>query len=291
MLQSLETFFSSTMELPFNTTALAKQFQLLSPQRDDGAPGYWLLLRGLDLLVAEEQGRYVLPFGDCPCAGGDALLIGRWQNKPCRLLAVDADIAVPEGLTIQSLRADDERMSIELLSLAGIGNMINHWEQSSFYCSNCSAELERLPTNWGKTCPACGVQHFPRIHPCVIGMIVKEDKILLARRPGFPDGRYSLIAGFVDMGENLEEAMMREAYEEVGLQITNIRYLGSQCWPFPSQLMCGFVADYAGGEIELLDGELEHATWFGLDELPTIAPKRSIARYIIDRAAEYVTAK
>lgn len=146
----------------------------------------------------------------------------------------------------------------------------------------------RLQNEWGKECQACNNHHFPRIHPCVIGLIIKGDEILLARKAEWTDGRYSLVAGFVEFGECLEEAMARETAEETNIQIKNIRYIGSQSWPFPSQLMCGFVADYAGGEIELRDKELADAQWSKLDQLPTLPPKRSIARHLIDRAGEFM---
>lgn len=287
---NLEQTFPTPVDLPFNRASLDRAFQLASPDRDPGGAGYWLLLQGSALLVAEQAGRFDLPAGARPLSGAGAtpLYIGQWRGKPCRLLTVAADCKVPAGLYRQPLRTDDPRMSVALLSLGGVGAMIGHWESGSRHCGNCGERMVRIPGGWGKHCPGCDAQHFPRIHPCVIGLIVKGDEILLARRPGAPNGRYGLVAGFVDFNESLEEAMARETLEETGLEITNIRYVGSQCWPFPSQLMCGFVADYAGGEIELRDNELDDAVWARLDDLPNIPPKRSIARYLIDHAGDYL---
>lgn len=108
----------------------------------------------------------------------------------------------------------------------------------------------------------------------------------MTRKAEWPEGRYSLVAGFLDLGECLEEAVAREVAEETGVQIENIRYIGSQSWPFPSQLMTGFVADYVGGEIVIEEAELEDVRWFPVDDLPKLPPKRSISRYLIDHYKE-----
>jgi NAD+ diphosphatase len=106
--------------------------------------------------------------------------------------------------------------------------------------------------------------------------------LLLARKAGWPEGRYGLVAGFLDFGENLEEAVVREVREETGVEVCGARYLGSQCWPFPSQLMAGFTAEYVSGEVCVDTLELEDARWFSVESLPNLPPKRSIARYLID---------
>jgi NAD+ diphosphatase len=117
-------------------------------------------------------------------------------------------------------------------------------------------------------------------------LVRRNDEFLLVRKAVWPEGRYGLVAGFVDFGESLEECVVREVREETGLEVTNIRYVGSQNWPFPSQLMAGFVADYAGGEVCVGEDELEDARWFCIGNLPATLPgKRSIARWIIDRYA------
>lgn len=290
MKMSFEQNFPTPVDLPFNRACLDEQFQMSSPERDPGGDGYWLLVQGMGLLAAERDGCFELPAGACPLPGAEAqaLYIGQWLGRPCRMLALDKEAEIPSGLQRHPLRSDDSRMPVPLLSLGGVAYMIEHWQQVSCHCGNCGAGMEPIPGGWGKQCRECGAQHFPRIHPCVIGLIVKGDEILLARRPNAPNGRYGLVAGFVDFNESLEEAMIRETREETGLEITNIRYVGSQCWPFPSQLMCGFVADYVSGEIELRDKELDDAVWRRLDDLPNIPPKRSIARYLIDHAGEYI---
>lgn len=280
--------YPSPVDLPFNRASFEPQFQLAAPDRDPGGAGVCLLLQGNTLLTAEQDGLPALIAGTPPVSGNHPpLYIGQWQGTPCRLLTVPRD-QQPEGLIHHPLLGSDPQLPLPLLSLAGVGRMILHWERTSQFCGNCGEKLQRLTNEWGKECLRCGNHHFPRIHPCVIGLVVRGEEILLVRKPEWPVGRFGLVAGFVEFGECLEEAMMRETAEETGIQTTNLRYVGSQCWPFPSQLMCGFVADYAGGEIRLQEDELEEARWCRLDQLPTLPPRRSIARYLIDRAGDYV---
>ncbi len=288
---SLTDHYPSPVDLPFNHASLQDNFQPATPDQDPGGDGVWLPLQGMNLLTINgEKQEQRLPEGDSPflTATSPPLYIGQWRGRPCRLLRIPDGAASPPQLNKQPLRAIDPQLPIELLSLAGIGQMILHWEHSSRHCGHCGNTMLRLANEWGKECQACNKHHFPRIHPCVIGLIIKGDQILLARKEAWADGRYSLVAGFVEFGECLEEAMVRETAEETNIQIKNIRYIGSQSWPFPSQLMCGFVADYAGGEIELRDQELADAKWCRLDQLPTLPPRRSIARHLIDRAGEFL---
>jgi len=134
-----------------------------------------------------------------------------------------------------------------------------------------------------KECPQCGLLHFPRLAPAIIVLVERGHKLLLARSRHFPPGLYSVIAGFVEPGETLEEAVVREVREEVGVAIKDIRYFDSQPWPFPHSLMIGFTAAYAGGKISLDDMEIEDAGWFTADNLPTLPGKISISRRLIDR--------
>ncbi len=276
----------SARDLPFNRCCLDDNFELKAPDQDPGGTGVWLVVGQGNVYLVENTAGFMLPTGNQPLAGEYApLYIGQWQGEPCRLLVVGRGQAPPDSLIAQSLRSSAVEIDLALISLAGLGSAIAHWEQVSQFCGDCGQPMTRIADEWGKICSGCGVSHYPRIHPCVIGLVVRGDEFLLARKAEWPAGRYSLIAGFVDFGECLEEAMEREALEETNIRIKNIRYVGSQSWPFPSQLMCGFVADYAGGEINLNDQELEDARWFKLDALPELPPRRSISRYIIDHAA------
>jgi NAD+ diphosphatase len=290
MKMNLVDDYPTPVDLPFNRASLDADFQIATPDQDPGGNGVWLLLYGMNLLTVEGAEGAQLPEGESPLLTSKLppIYIGQWQDRPCRLLPVPPDTELLPQLYKQHLRAVEPKVPLPMLSLAGVGQMILHWEQTSRYCGKCGEKMIRLSGEWGKECRSCNTHHFPRIHPCVIGLVIKGDEVLLARKSEWADGRYGLVAGFVEFGECLEEAMAREVLEETGIEISNIRYLGSQSWPFPSQLMCGFVADYAGGEIELRDNELVDAKWCKLDQLPALPPKRSIARHLIDRAGEFL---
>ena len=131
-------------------------------------------------------------------------------------------------------------------------------------------------------CQACDLRSYPRISPSMIVLVTRGDEILLARSPRFVTGVYSTLAGFAEPGESAEDCLVREVREEVALEVQNIQYVGSQCWPFPHSMMLGFHAEYAGGEIVMQPDEIEDARWFRVDALPPLPAGRSIARYLID---------
>jgi len=280
--------YASPVDLPFNRASLKDHFKPEAPDADPGGAGVWVLLQKQSLIVVSGGSAPTLPTAErAPLdavSSAQPLYIGRWQGQPCRLLAVSQQVPIPQHLTAEPLLARDPHLTLPLLSLGGLGHMILHWETVSRHCGNCGGAMIHLDGEWGKQCQQCPATHFPRIHPCVIVSIQKDDQLLLVRKAEWPDNRFGLVAGFVDFGENFEEAVAREVREETGIEICNIRYIGSQCWPFPSQLMAGFVADYRAGELVLQDRELSEAGWFDKQNLPTLPPQRSIARYLIDAA-------
>jgi NAD+ diphosphatase len=142
--------------------------------------------------------------------------------------------------------------------------------------------LKISQTERAKECPKCGLLHFPRLAPAIIVLVERGNELLLARSRHFMPGMYSVLAGFVEPGESLEEAVVREVREEVGISVKDIKYFGSQPWPFPHSLMVGFTATYGCGEITIDDTEIEDAGWFTADKLPRIPGKISIARKLID---------
>src|SRR5581483_1123158 len=141
---------------------------------------------------------------------------------------------------------------------------------------------DESPTELARRCPRCGLTTFPRISPAVIVLVRRGERVLLGRGSHLPPGLFSTLAGFVEPGETLEEAVRREIREEAGIEVDDVRYFGSQPWPFPDSLMIGFFAEHAGGEIVVDSNELAEARWFALDELPPVPPPFSIARALVD---------
>jgi NAD+ diphosphatase len=177
------------------------------------------------------------------------------------------------------------RLPDDLLSLGGMALQALYWDGTSGHCPRCGDRTERIAGEFGKVCPGCRYEHYPHLHPAVIVLVGDGDRVLLTRKTAWAPGRYSLVAGFVDNGESLEGCVLREVREEVGVEVRDIRYVGSQNWPFPSQLMIGFVAAYAGGEVVIDRDELEDARWFPVRALPSLPSRHSIARFILDRFA------
>lgn len=280
--------YPSTVNLPFNHEAVKNYFMPLAPGApSSGRPGYWLILQGNTLIVRTDGETLSLPCGAAPpflpktC---QPLCIGTWQGSPLRVAAISRAIEIPDCFTTEAFNASAERLDDATLTLGGMAMQILHWQKKSFFCSTCGGELTPLQGNWGKLCKPCGYEHFPSIHPCSIVLVRRGDEFLLVRKKEWLPGRYGLVAGFLDMGESLEECASREVLEETGITVKNIQYVGSQCWPFPSQLMAGFVAEYESGEIRVEEEELEDARWFSRAEPPEgLPPQRSIARWIIER--------
>jgi NAD+ diphosphatase len=280
----LPEYYASTLDLPFNRTCIDSQFVLESPTDDPGGMGYGLLLGGNMLLAKNPPEGITLPYGEWndPLS----LYLGRWQGKPCRLITLEGGSPLPEGLEPFGLLDDKPLLPIELLSLGGLGRMILHWQARSSFCGYCGQSTDWMSGEWGRKCNSCGAHSFPAIHPCAIVLVRRPGQVLLTRKAEWAPNRYSLVAGFQEFGESLEETAIREIAEETGIVANNVRYVGSQCWPFPSQVMVGFVADYVSGEVEVDTTELDDARWFSVDDLPALPPKRSIARYILDTAME-----
>ena len=185
-------------------------------------------------------------------------------------------------MTFEGLRQVYGRLDEDLFWVAARAVQIVDWDRTHKICGRCGNQLITKTTERAKECPQCGLLHFPRLAPAIIVLVERDRELLLARSRHFLPGMYSVLAGFVEPGESLEEAVVREVKEEVGLTVKDIKYFGSQPWPFPHSLMIGFTAIYAGGEITLDDTEIEDAGWFTVDNLPPIPSKISIARKLID---------
>ena len=164
---------------------------------------------------------------------------------------------------------------------AGKCHELLYWDQNSKFCGVCGGPM-RFDTAISKKCSHCGKELWPSLATAIIVLIRKDDEVLLVHARNFHGDHYGLVAGFVETGETLEQAVYREVQEEVGLHITNLRYFGSQPWPYPCGLMVGFTADYDYGKLHLQRSELTKGAWFRRDNLPHIPEKMSIARRLID---------
>ena len=171
---------------------------------------------------------------------------------------------------------------------------LGRWHSRHRFCANCGHQTDLIRGGWSRGCPACSAEHYPRVDPVVIMLAEHNGDLLLGRQPHYPPGRYSALAGFVEVGENLEAAVARELHEEAGIKVSDIRYVASQPWPFPSSLMIGCHARAEGPELRIDTTELEDARWFSreeigaaLDERPDAAfqapPKTAIARTLLER--------
>jgi NAD+ diphosphatase len=156
------------------------------------------------------------------------------------------------------------------------------WDRNHRFCGRCATPTALVPGERARRCPACHTPYYPRIAPAVIALIEHGDRVLLARAAAFPRPWFSALAGFVEPGETLEEAVAREVREEVGIEVADVRYFGSQPWPFGRSLMVGFTARYAGGEVRVDGQEIVEANWYGADRMPQVPPPISIARRLID---------
>jgi NAD+ diphosphatase len=207
--------------------------------------------------------------------------LGTLDGEP----AFAAEIAAPntpEGMVWQGLRTLFGRFDEVLVGVASRASQVLEWDRTHQYCGRCGTPTVVRSDERARNCPQCRLSVYPRINPAIMVLITDGRRILLARKPAFPQNRFSALAGFVEAGESLEETVAREAYEEVGVAVKNVRYFGSQSWPFPNSLMIAFTAEYAGGEVRPDGVEIEEARWFEPEELPNVPDRISISRWLID---------
>ena len=199
------------------------------------------------------------------------------------VVGMKAETQLPEGFKWMTIRQRFADMGYVEESCFGLSRAkaLLEWRAKTKYCGCCGTKLEDHDSLTARRCPECGNMIFPRIEPCVIVLVHRGDKILLARHVQRNQNIYACIAGFMEAGETAEHAVAREIFEETGIKVKNIRYFGSQSWPFPSQLMLAFTAEYEGGELKLQEEELSDAGWFGRDNCPASPQPGSIAYRLI----------
>jgi NAD+ diphosphatase len=208
------------------------------------------------------------------------LFLGRFRGRPVYALAASG--RAPEGYALVGLRNWLGRVEPSVFYLAGRAQQLIEWYRDHRFCGRCGSEMVDHAFDRAKECEECGLVSYPRLSPSIIVLVHRGEEMLLARNARWPTNMFSTLAGFVEPGESIEQTVHREVLEEVGLRVTNLRYLGSQSWPFPNSLMLGFHAEYAGGDIRCQEGEIAEARWFHHTQLPNVPPATAISRWLID---------
>ncbi len=258
----------------------------ITVDEDAVAPAWWFAFQANKMLVSADGASATVPFVDDFSAFGLTVksrhYLGLLDRHPCYAVEVLDQVSAPRAMMFKGLRELYGEIDEDLFWIGARAVQIVEWDKTHRFCARCGIPLGPQENERAKKCPDCGLLYFPRLAPAVIVLVEWGDKLLLARSRHFPPGMHSVIAGFVEPGESLEEAVIRELKEEVGISIKDLRYFGSQPWPFPHSLMIGFTASYAAGQITIDDAEIESAGWFTLDDLPTIPGEISIARKLIN---------
>lgn len=208
--------------------------------------------------------------------------LGIFDGRSCFAGDLGTEVKDDGCFSLKELRPLLGIIEEEMFLIAGRAVQIVGWDQTHQYCGRCGTPTDTKHEERAKVCPKCGLLSFPRLSPAIIVAVIKDNQLLLAHNNAFKPNLYSLIAGFVEPGETFEECVMREVQEEVGINVKNIRYFGSQSWPFPHSMMVGFTAEYAGGDITVDGVELQDAGWFTPDKFPDIPTRGSISRRLID---------
>lgn len=264
------------LEYPRNFAFVAATH--LDPHVEAGALKF--SFRGNELLVGDTGAR-PQAFADAAMET-DVIVVGRWDGRLVISHSLSADTPAPAGARWAGLRSLFGVMADDLVAIAGRAVQLSEWDRTHRFCGVCATPTERDPNERARRCPACKHASYPRISPAMMCLVTRGDQILLARNVNFPPGRYSALAGFLEAGESIEDAVHREVREEVGIEVGPPKYFASQSWPFPNSLMIAYTAEYAGGELTPNGHEIAEADWFDYSNLPQLPPRISIARALID---------
>lgn len=246
---------------------------------------YFVFYKDNILLERHDDGSFDIPYSEYPPvkAADDNDIMNVYAADGENVLAYTVDVPVEDcgRMEMCGLRQSYYKLPYHQYLKAGKCRELLYWNDNTRFCGVCGGRMQKS-TDISKKCGKCGKEVWPQLAVAVIVLIRRGDDILLVHAKNFRGDFYGLVAGFVETGETLEEAVSREVFEETGLKIRNIKYFGSQPWPYPCGLMIGFTADYQNGEIKLQQSELTSGSWFNMSNLPMIPEKLSIARMLID---------
>lgn len=255
------------------------------PEKKEERAWWFIFFKGR-LLVFSDPDSPQIPLARRPEDLGlkprEEMYLGRYRDEHCYTAALSESENLPPGMVFQDLRLLYGQLTTDIFPVAFRALHLLDWSRKTRFCGQCGSPMQGKTDLLAKECFRCGNVSFPKISPAVIVLVEREDQVLLARSPRFKDSFYSVLAGFAEPGETLEEVVVREVREETGIEVQDIRYFGSQPWPFPDSLMIAFTARYAGGDIRVDGSEILEARWFPFDQLPRIPGKISIARELID---------
>lgn len=244
---------------------------------------WWFIFHNDRLLLEKRDDSYSVPYqAEAPLFVEDSAVheFAMLDGTPCKAFTVP-ELTENGRYAVTELRSSYDCLPYEQFQMAGKAREILHWDKTTTFCPVCGTPTEPfMPI--AKKCPDCSFEMFPSISTAILALVRKEDSVLLVHAHNFRGPFHSLVAGFLETGESLEECVQREVMEETGLTIKNITYFGSQPWPFPSGLMVGFIADYESGEIRLQQEELSAGAFYTKENLPELPRKMSLARRMID---------
>jgi NAD+ diphosphatase len=253
----------------------------------------WLIFCGEKILQSTENTGLMIgtwaTLGFAHAYQEQIVRIGSHDDLPCFLIDMGNEHIEREYLTLISMRAFIMQNQTSFFGIASRAWQIALFMRTHRFCGQCGSAMQQIDWEMAMQCSRCQHRCYPRISPCIIVSIRHEGKILLAQgKPQRSRQMFSTLAGFVESGEKLEQAVHREVFEEVGIRVKNLRYFSSQPWPFPHSLMVGFLADFDSGEIKVDGKEILEAYWFAPDKLPNIPPKQSIAGQLIQHSLKEI---